>query len=665
MPLNRRQLLQALSASTFVISLGKARATTAYPAGGGPGRVSFPQGVASADPQPHSVVLWTRAEPVGGADRVALQVQISDHESFEQVLWARDLEALTDSDYTVRAQVQDLEPGRTWFYRFVTPEGDVSRTGRTLTAPAPDRQEPLRLAFVSCQNFENNHYGAWARLLADDLAAAPRDQLQVVLHLGDFIYERCWNGLPDGRGQFRTVPPFPDGAEEEDRRHAVSLADYRHLYKTYLGDPHLQAARARWPFICTWDDHEFSNDNFQSYSTYGGRNILEAARKLNANRAWFEFIPAALDELVGQPSHGYRVAELTGEGEADNAGACDSLRIYRTLAWGSAVDLVLTDTRSYRSGPCLPDDFASQHGLPLTPLDMVQLADAGRAFNNGQPPARIRPGETELDNPWRDREPGSCLGPEQRQWFLDTLGRSRATWKLWGNSLPLLPLRLDLSAIPLAGYRDSLLTLDPWAGYPHEQALLMDSLRAAGVTGLVSLSGDHHLHGVATVAGDPADDAPVAVDFAVAGISSTPMYADLLREAGKQPAFLPLVQTTRDGVPVPNWHLTLLQGCMAAFAYDKTGVSTLARWFGPNQANRGLRFVDCLANGYGLAHFSATELAVEMVTLDGMDQPFEQPPPVAYRAGFRLPAWSDGGSPQLEGPFFDGPPPFPFDTNPV
>ena len=101
----------------------------------------------------------------------------------------------------------------------------------------------------------------------EDQNAAEDDRIHFVLHLGDFIYERCWDERLDGSPQSRKVPPFPDGVGAPGSRDAVSLADYRHLYKTYLSDPHLQEARARWPFICTWDDHEFADDCFQSFTT--------------------------------------------------------------------------------------------------------------------------------------------------------------------------------------------------------------------------------------------------------------------------------------------------------------------------------------------------------------------------------------------------------------
>ena len=112
------------------------------------------------------------------------------------------------------------------------------------------------MAFVCCQSYEQAYYGSWARMLADDKAKSDSEQIDFVLHLGDFIYERSGpklaNDMPVPPDR---CPPFPDGVQQDDYSYALTLADYRHLYKTYLSDPNLQEARARWPFICTWDDH--------------------------------------------------------------------------------------------------------------------------------------------------------------------------------------------------------------------------------------------------------------------------------------------------------------------------------------------------------------------------------------------------------------------------
>lgn len=663
MPVTRRTLLGLISGSSFYFSTSTG-ALSALADRDGLSAARFAQGVASADPRPDAVMLWTRAEPASGAAaRVQLLLEVSRDEAFENVVLRRHLSAASDVDYTVRAHIADLEPDTFYFYHFIGGADTASRTGRTRTAPAPDRARPVNVAFVSCQDYENAHYGSWARMLADDRAAPGSERIDFVLHLGDFIYERSWHRRRDGSAKARRVPPFPDGVETDKNRYAVSLADYRHLYRTYLEDPHLQAARARWPFVCTWDDHEFSNNCFQSYSTYGGEYVLEPQRRIRANQAWFEFIPAMLDELTEQPAHGF--APPPDMAAANNLEAVDSLRIYRKLSWGRHLDIVLTDTRSYRSPPALPEGFAESLNLPLATIDLVEIADAGRDYAGGNPPALL-PYGSDVANPGRERAPGSILGAPQRNWFLETLDKSTAHWKLWGNSLPLIPMRLDLSTLPFTVYEDSIFTIDPWAGYPHEVRNLMDALREAGVSGLVSFSGDHHMHGAGTVSRSPGEPEapPVLADFTVAGISSAPIFEDLLAVARDNYGnFSTLVYRETGEKLEPVWNMSLLDGVLAAYLYAKTGIRTMARWFGPNEANPGLRYVDTTANGYGLARFDAEELTVRHITMEDCRPAFEVPPGIRHIATLRVARWEADGSPTIEGPTFAGGAPFPFDVD--
>ena len=664
MTISRRSFLGMLSGTTFFATLGAVRVHAGELPAGAPG-LTFPQGVASGDPRQHSVMLWTRAVPTADAASAPMLLQLADSEDFDTILLEQLLATNADADYTVRAFIDGLAPGTHYYYRFLGGDGTVSRTGRTMTARSLDDRRPVTIAFASCQSYEQGYYGSWARMIADDQQAAAEDQLDFILHLGDFIYERSWLKRLDGSDQSRYVQAFPDGERNDRNRHAVSLADYRHLYKTYLSDPHLQAARARWPFLCIWDDHEFSNDCFQSYSTYGDEPALEPQRKLDANRAWFEFIPAVLSDGSGSPAHDFTGVDLPADEAGANAAAIDSLCIYRRIRWGANVDIFLTDTRSYRSGACGPGDFASDLGLPMNTVRLVDIADGGRAYNNGAPPDTLPYGDA--PNPARDRDPGTCLGAGQRDWLLDGLAGSDAGWKLWGNAIPLLPLRLDLASIPLAGYEDSLFSIDPWAGYPHELRRLMEVVAERGITGLVSLSGDHHMHGAATVNRSPSEpDSPaVCVDFSVAGISSTPLYANVEDAARDNEAFRPLVFTEIDGRRLPTWNLTLLQGALASFAYDRTGIAALAKWLGPNAANPGLRYVDTTANGFGRATFSSDELRVTLVGMEDLTRPFDQPPAVKMTADFRVARWQRGDEPALEGPFISGEPPFPFSVGAV
>ena len=667
MPLTRRAMLGLLSSSTFFLTVS--RGTVARPelAPESP-TLAFAQGVASGDPRPDAVMLWTRAVPqhdnqLAVKGPIPLLLQVSSSSDFSTVLLQSAINTTAESDYTVRAYVDGLAPDTSYYYRFLGAGASMSRTGRTRTAPSPDQPQNVRLAFASCQSYEQAYYGSWARMLEDDASAPEEERIQFVLHLGDFIYERSWHTRSDGSAQSRAVPPFPDGVDTAENRYAVSLADYRHLYQTYLSDPHLQEARARWPFICTWDDHEFANDNFQSFTTYGGEQVLHAQRKLSSSQAWFEYIPSVLDELEGQPAHDFRPRALGSDTSTHNQAALDSLRIYRKLSWGKYLDIVLTDSRSYRSPPCLPEDLAASLDLPLNTVQLVAIADGGSAYNDGNPPATLPYGDGTVANLAKDRPPGSLLGLEQRDWFLGTLQASTARWKLWGNALPLLPMRLDMSSLPFTDYQDSIFNIDTWAGYPHELRHMMKQLKEQDITGVVSLSGDHHMHGAGTAswATTEADAVPVVADFTVAGISSSSLFEELIVVAKeKHPDFQPLVYTELDGVVTPVWNMSMLYGVFAAYTYAKTGLDTLASWLAPNYANPGLQYVDTMANGYGLASFSADELQVQMITMEDCRTEFEQAPAIKHVANFRLPLWVAGEQPTLEGPEFDGGAPFPF-----
>jgi alkaline phosphatase D len=667
MPITRRTMLGLMSSSSFFLTASPGVAAQLKLADDLPA-LKFPQGVASADPQPDAVMLWTRAEPADGAGSVKFLLQVSTAPDFSDILLESLLSTDQSSDYTVRAYVDGLTADTAYFYRFLGPGDSQSRPGRTRTAPAPDQEQRVCLAFASCQSFEQGYYGSWARMLEDDSAAEDADKIQFVLFLGDFIYERSWNKGFDDKPQPRYVPEFPLGVKTAENRHAVSLSDYRHLYKTYLTDPWLQTARARWPFISIWDDHEFCNDNFQSYSTYGEEPTLEPRRKQSANQAWFEYIPSVLQQLNNQPAHDFQPTDLTGTDAQANSAARDSLCIYRKLGWGKFLDVVLTDSRSYRSPPCLPDGLADALGLPMNTVTLVDIADGGRDYNGGNPPEVLPYGDNSTPNPNRNRAPGTCLGDTQRGWFLDTLRSSEAHWKLWGNSLPLIPMRLDLSSLPFTDYEDSILTIDPWAGYPSERNLLMDELTKSGITGVVSLSGDHHMHGAGTLRSmaPHATTEPAAVDFSCAGISSTPFFDNIAAIARKgSPSFQPLVYKKLEGAEIPVWNMTMLHGVLASYVYSNTGFDAIARWLGPSQCNPGLKYVDTTANGYGLAQFGANELRIQMITMEDTRIAFDTPPEIKHIAKFRLPRWRPGESPNLKGPEFEKGQPFPFQQSSV
>ncbi len=167
MPITRRGLLGLLSSSTFFLTVAPGRVLDLPSCLLNCHRCTFPQGVASGDPQPEAVMLWTRAVPAtGSGNAVRLLLQLSTDSNFTTLLLQEEVHTNAGSDYTVRAYIDGLAPDTQYFYRFLGANESASRIGRTRTAPAPGQARKVNLAFASCQNYEQAYYGSWARMLA-------------------------------------------------------------------------------------------------------------------------------------------------------------------------------------------------------------------------------------------------------------------------------------------------------------------------------------------------------------------------------------------------------------------------------------------------------------------------------------------------------------------
>ncbi|MFJ3094499.1 MULTISPECIES: alkaline phosphatase D family protein [Streptomyces] len=276
---------------------------------------AFPHGVASGDPLPDGVLLWTRVTPSPeavpgsglGAD-VRVDWEVAEDRGFARVVASGATTAGAAADHTVKADVRGLRPATAYFFRF-TAGGTVSPTGRTRTAPAADSAAPgVRFGVVSCANYEAGHFSAYRHLAA-------RADLDAILHLGDYIYEYASGVYPKAEDTVRTHEP---------RHEIVSLADYRTRHGRYKTDPDLQALHAAHPVVAIWDDHEFANDAW----TGGAENHTPgaegewAARVAAAKRAYFEWMPV----------------------RASTEGT-----VFRRLRFGRLADLHLLDLRSFRS----------------------------------------------------------------------------------------------------------------------------------------------------------------------------------------------------------------------------------------------------------------------------------------------------------------------------
>ncbi len=695
--LNRRTVLKALAgfAGTYLATPGNA--VSAAPIALTTGRHRFPQGVASGDPQPDGFVLWTRVEANEPSTApVNVRVQISLSPDFSDNVIDEMLTATIASDHTLRLVVQDLEntPDTIYYYRFLA-GGDQSRLGRTRTAPLPSVEKPIRFAFASCQNFEQAFYGAWARMLTDDLAAPTDQQLDFVLFLGDFIYEvrgDRWDSnmmnptwLKGADGRERYFPPFPNGSKpwpstswnkNGGATNAVTLADYRFLYRLYLSDANLQAARARWPFVSTWDDHEYTNDAWQTHDTYfdqGGKPAQK--RKVAANQAWFEYIPALLTGMPGtgrvaNPARDFKWIDVQDspylgpqqdwiDPNIDNRNALGSMTIYRTLKWGKTLELILTDNRSYKSPPPRPPKI---EGQALPAVETVILLDQGRAANEGEAPKTI-PG-TDIENPRRLAPPGSVLGTVQKAWFKDVLMSSEARWKIWANSFPALPVRLDLGSIWFAGMKDSMLGIDAWNGYPGELKELMTFVRDNGISNLVTCAGDYHMHMAGVLIDDPQAEvsSAVAVEFACAGISSESVFSGAFRASASSSVFHSIVTYQSGDETVENFNLALLGGVNAAIVRSWTGSSWLSDILWNENTSPGLKYADTNANGYGILCVNAGRIEAHLVTTENPEvDPGPKGSAILRKAKFTLRSWAPGQSPELVGPVFQGTPAFPFE----
>lgn len=658
------------------------------------GQFRFPQGVASGDPRETSVVLWTRCVPAAGAADVPVRVEVASDAAFATIVVMQDVTATAAADHTVRVVVTGLAADTFYYYRFTA--GSDTINGRTRTAPAADADVNIRMAWVSCQDYAAGKYHGYQQMVADDMARPEADQIRFVLHLGDWIYETRGDGFqaaldddfqpitvmnPDGSQ--RVISAFPSGGGTAGGSNfARALEDYRHLYKIVGSDPDLQAARARWPFVHTWDDHEFTDDCWQSMANYtDGMDVDEASqqRRYVASQAWFEYMPVQLTGATGpagvtQDARDFTAATVADApftapnaanfvDEANNAAAIGAITIYRSLRFGRHLDLVVTDERSYRSDHAIPESFAAaafEYFNPryVVPLDDLAILDAGATANGGNPPATVG-SISSMANPRRTSPPGTMLGAAQKAWWKATMTGSTATWKLWGNQVPFMRFKINDNGRVLV---DRIMSADAWDGYPSEQRELGTFLRTNNVQNVVLLTGDIHAHfaGVVMDAFAAATPTPVAVELITAGVSSNSVFSfyEGATRGGTASAARALVTTDASASGgsrfVENMNMLLLHGANAATTMDETKNVTMALAQSDRTINPHLRYADTNAQGYGVALVSANQVEATLVT---MRRAVDATAPMVKRtATFVVPRGNPAG---MTGPTMTGTPPFP------
>ncbi len=328
--ISRRDLLKSATAFGAVVTPGLAGCSS-DDSGGKSGPEGLPEyeydgplgpedlyqhAVASGDPHPDGVVLWTRVTPMG-TEPVDVWWEIGTDTAFEDRVQVGTFTTNADRDFTVKVVVEELDPGTTYYYRFKA-LGRTSPVGRTKTAPSGATAN-VRLAACSCSSLAHGYFHAYG-------AIAARHDLDAVVHLGDYIYE-----YPSGS--------YGNVREYEPTNEIVSLADYRMRYAQYRRDMDLQEAHRQHPFIVVWDDHEIANNSYET----GAENHTEGAEGAYADR---------------------RAAAMQAHREWMPIREAADGRIFRKLSYGDLLDVLMLDTRHWAReepagdlvGPPVPAD---------------------------------------------------------------------------------------------------------------------------------------------------------------------------------------------------------------------------------------------------------------------------------------------------------------------
>ena len=692
--MDRRDFLKLAAALGATLAIGSAHARASV-SGWRERRELFPQGVASGDPDHNSVLLWTRRPYDDGRMDAKLLVEVAEDAAFTRVVATTAAPVLAQADWTCRVLVGDLNPAGEYWYRFIDEEGNGSRIGRTLTAPAPDDPRPAKFAFVSCQSLPEGAMNAYRKMIFEDEQAAPIERLGFVLHLGDYVYEVVQypeqvakNGKRYDRTITFPVKKFANGKAVANNRFMVpgSLDDYRALYHGYLQDPDLQDARARWPFVCMWDNHEFSWLAWQSIMKFPGEAepIYAQTLKEAANQAWFEYQPSRVTPpgrqiarfeapaVVDAPVTKFDAESGLGL-EPNNIAAIESLIAYRALRWGRHIDLIITDQRSFR-GPDLSDRddlgplFEGQT-YPFFPEALSMQLDSGRDYADGHPPEKLVFGEKSIANYCAKEPAQSMLGAKQKAWFLQQLRSATATWKIWGTSLGTPDWRIDPQNLPAAmlpaewkqwtdGY--AVLANGDWGGVYHERGQIFDAVRDAGITGFAIVAGDRHSFWAGYAAKDlpPAKYAPVGVSFVGGSISSPGMAEsnEYTQNKENNPLRPLYIAELGDGKSQPTINLTLRHGVRASLEYANSGDLAKAQALSNPELAAHLKFVDMGGHGYATVRVDATKMQTDFVCIP---RPLTRAPgvdggPLRYRVRLETPLWRAGEAPQMKQRVLEG-----------
>jgi alkaline phosphatase D len=346
--MTRRQVLAAGMVAGGLVAAGPVGSAAA---GSRRSPEPFTLGVASGEPEHDGVVLWTRLAPrplEGGGmpDRpVLVEWEVASDERMRKVVRRGVTIALPDRGHSVHVEVKGLRPARWYWYRFRA-TGHVSRVGRTRTAPAPwESPNRLRFAFASCQAFQDGFWPAYRAMANEDL--------DLVVHLGDYIYEGGINPL---------------AVRQHNSAEIITLEDYRNRHALYKSDPNLQDAHAAFPWLLTFDDHEVENN----YAGDVPENPADAptflTRRAAAYKAYWEHLPLRRQQRPIGPD----------------------LRLYRQAAFGDLLEVRLLDTRQYRTDQPCGDGLKARCPAALDPAATMTGPDQERWLLSGLDRSRAR-----------------------------------------------------------------------------------------------------------------------------------------------------------------------------------------------------------------------------------------------------------------------------------
>lgn len=447
--LTRRGAL-GLGAGLGVAGLGAAGCATTGDIASSKG--AFQHGIASGDPTQTSVLIWTRVTPEAEGP-ISVAWGVARDSGFKDVVKRGTFNTGPERDYTVKVDVQGLEPGQLYYYWF-----SVGRTsspgGATRTLPATGVND-YRMAMVSCSNWPFGYFNAYREIAK----RGAQGKIDAVIHLGDYIYEYSVNGYGSAVGKEL-------GRNHVPEHEIITLADYRLRHAQYKSDPDLQAAHAVAPWFCTWDDHESTNNSYRT----GAENHQAdtegdwSARKAVAVQAYLEWMPVRDPEA----------------GKAREA-------IWRKFEIGDLATLFLLESRLVGRGE------------DVTYGEIYLAADVDR-------PAIVDRIKAMINDPNR-----TMLGFEQEAWLADGLKQSAAAGKKWqvlGNQVTMAKVQMpDLqrhltpeqyATVP-QGAKRSYSTArwglewnpDAWSGFPQARERLYQAAKVANAR-LVTLTGDTH-----------------------------------------------------------------------------------------------------------------------------------------------------------------------------